>query len=87
MPTALTFMSRTNSILGLSEPENAEFLILYSDISISNFMLRIVEHFLFYNLGACFDNSGTIFLISVLKEIFICLSETVLIRGNYLRYT
>ena len=45
MPTLvgiLTFMSRKNSILGLSEPKRAEFLDIF--ILIKYFMLNSVEH-------------------------------------------
>ena len=43
MPTSvgiLIFMSRTDSILGLSEPKIAEFLDIFILMSIRNFMLN-----------------------------------------------
>ena len=43
MPTIvgiLTFFSGENSILGLSEPKNAEFLDIFILMSIQNFMLN-----------------------------------------------
>ena len=42
MPTTsgiLTFLNRKNSILGLSEPENAEFLDIFRVMSVKNFKL------------------------------------------------
>ena len=47
MPTIVgisTFMARKNSVLVLSEPENAEFLGIFILMSIYNFMLSRVEH-------------------------------------------
>ena len=47
MPTIvgiLTFMSGKNSILGLSEPKKAEFLHVFTLMSIWNFILDWVEH-------------------------------------------
>ena len=40
----LSFISRKNSILGLYEPEKAEFLDSFILMSIWNFMLNWVEH-------------------------------------------
>ena len=40
----LTFMSRKNSILGLSEPENAEFLDIDKLFSFSACMIYCFEH-------------------------------------------
>ena len=41
---SLTFLSRKNIILGLSEPENAEFLDIFILMSIKNSMLSWAEH-------------------------------------------
>ena len=40
----LTFMSRKNRIIGLSEPEKTKFLDLFKLMSISNIILSSVEH-------------------------------------------
>ena len=48
-------MSRKNSILGLYEHKNPEFLGSFKLMTIKNFMLNWVEHEKnFYNLGAWF---------------------------------
>ena len=37
-------MNRKNNILGLHDPENAEFLDLFILMSIQNFILSLVDH-------------------------------------------
>ena len=51
MPTIvgiLTFMSRKNSILSLSEPKNTEFLYIFILKSIQSFILSSDEHEVFF---------------------------------------
>ena len=85
MPTIvgiLTFISRKNSILGLSEPKKAEFLNIFILTSILNFMLNSVEH------EKSFITSGpgqiNIFRAILEKKLFV--NNTVLYESSISRF-